>query len=185
MLFFSPYEAGAWALVSHRQRITQASKVKARMAEELGEPVDIHGDLHHAFPAPRRLAELDEFPGLFGRKAEWLRALSVAAGEGTLDPDRLRALASEDALAQLEELAGIGPFSAELILLRGAGEPDHLPTAEPRLRRAVATAYEMESEPSEDELAELAERWRPYRTWVAVLLRAFLEEETREIAPGE
>jgi DNA-3-methyladenine glycosylase II len=53
VLFYSPYEAAAWALIGHRIRIVQAAGVKARMAE-LGDPVDIHGDVRHAFPPPGR-----------------------------------------------------------------------------------------------------------------------------------
>jgi DNA-3-methyladenine glycosylase II len=181
VLFVSPYEAGAWALISHRVRIVQAARLKARMSKAMGERVDIHGDIRHAFPAPGRLAALDDFPGLFGRKAEWLRGLADAALGGELDAARLRALAPEAAISQLKELPGIGDFSAELVLLRGVGVPDVLPKAEPRLRRAVALAYAREGEPSEEEVAELAERWRPYRTWVAVLLRAWLQEQTNEI----
>ena len=48
--FFSPYEAAAWALISHRIRITQAARIKARLAEELGPAVEIHGRKEHAFP---------------------------------------------------------------------------------------------------------------------------------------
>jgi hypothetical protein len=50
--FFSPYEAAAWALIGHRIRIVQAARVKERMAAELGQAVDIHGDVRHAFPGP-------------------------------------------------------------------------------------------------------------------------------------
>ncbi len=63
----------------------------------------------------------------------------------------------------------------------GAGAPDYLPTHEPRLRRAVALAYGT-NEPTADELEALAEKWRPYRSWVSFLLRVFLEDETGEIA---
>lgn len=65
-----------------------------------------------------------------------------------------------------------------------AGAPDLLPAAEPRLRRAVALAYDRAEEPSAEELSTLAEAWRPYRTWASFLLRANLEAETREIASG-
>lgn len=82
VLFLSPYEAAAWALIGHRTRIVQAAGVKARMAAGLGDPVDIHGDVRHTFPPPRRLAGLEAFPGLFGRKVEWLRALGQAAAGG-------------------------------------------------------------------------------------------------------
>ena len=80
----------------------------------------------------------------------------------------------------MEELPGIGPFSAGLILLRGAGPPDLLPLREPRLRRAVAMTCGLDEPPSSRELERLATRWRPYCTSVALHLRAMLEEETGE-----
>jgi DNA-3-methyladenine glycosylase II len=182
--FASPYEAAAWAIISQRIRITQASRIKTRMAVELGASIDIEGQAWPAFPTPGTLAELEGFPGLFGRKVEYLRALAVAAGDGRLDADRLRAMASDDALAAIGELDGIGPFSAQLVLLRGAGHPDVLALAEPRLRRAVMLAYDLDEEPDDDRLEAISEAWRPYRTWVAVLLRRLLEDETGEIARG-
>jgi len=68
--------------------------------------------------------------------------------------------------------------------LRGAGEPDYLPTAEPRLGRAVAHAYGLDRPPSATDLTALAAAWRPYRTWATVLLRAMLDDETHESAGG-
>ncbi len=166
-------------------RIVQAARIKARMTEELGPPVDIHGDADRAFPAPARLRGLEHFPGLSARKVGNLRALAEGADEDDgLDADRLRSVPVADALASLRELPGIGPFSAELILLRGAGAPDVLASAEPRLRRAVALAYGMGHEPTSPEVEALAEGWRPYRTWASFLLRVNLEEETSEIASG-
>jgi DNA-3-methyladenine glycosylase II len=179
--FFSPYEAAAWALIGHRIRIVQAARIKERMAAELGQAVDIHGDARHAFPGPGRLAGLEGFPGLFARKVENLRALGDAAADGRLDGGRLRGLPREQALAELKQLQGIGDFSAELVLLRGAGDPDHLPRHEPRLCRGAALAYELDEPPDQAWLAARAEAWRPYRTWVVLLLRVLLEAETGEI----
>lgn len=180
--FYSPYEAAAWALISHRIRIVQAAGIKARMGEELGPTVEIRGEPVRAFPGPSRLVRLESFPGLFGRKIENLRHLAREAAKGKLEAVHLRSLSIEEALKDLKKLPGIGDFSAELILLRGAGEPDHLPTHEPRLGRAVALAYGLDNPPETEELERMAERWRPYRTWVSLYLRAMFEEETREIS---
>ena len=182
VLFWSPYEAAAWAIIGQRIRIRQAAAIKARMARELGEPVELGGRVLHAFPAPERLAEVEAFPGLSARKPEWLRALAAAALDGRLDAARLRALPRDDALAELRELPGIGPFSAELVLVRGAGDPDHVPTREPRLARAVALAYGLASPPSDDDLRRISEAWRPYRSWVTLLLRAGLDGEASGVA---
>lgn len=180
--FWSPYEAAAWAIIGARIRIRQAAAIKARMAAELGQPVSF-GDqvVVNAFPAPQRLAALDGFPGLSGRKPEWLRTLAVAALDGRLDAAGLRALPPADALARLRELPGIGEFSAELVLLRGAGTTDEVPRHEPRLARAVALAYDLPEPPSAGELARISDGWKPYRTWTTLLLRTYLEDETGEI----
>ena len=184
VLFNSPYEAAAWAIIGHHIRIVQAAKIKARMAEELGPVVEMDGETEHTFPESSRLARLEGFPGLFGRKVEWLRRLGQEAAEGVLDADNLRSMPTNEAIRELKELPGIGDFSAELILLRGAGEPDYLPTNEPRLGRAVAMAYGLEEPPDTQRLEEIAEPWRPYRTWVSLYLRTMLEDETNEISGG-
>jgi DNA-3-methyladenine glycosylase II len=180
--FYSPYEAAAWAIIGHRIRMRQAATIKARMAEQLGDPISFDDRVVHAFPPPPRLAELTDFPGLTGRKPEWLRAIAQAAIDGRLDAERLRALPPERALDALKELPGIGDFSAELVLLRGAGHPDRAPRHEPRLARAAALAYHLSDAPTDAELTQLSENWKPYRTWVSLLLRAQLEDETGEIS---
>ena len=180
--FFSPYEAAAWALIGHRIQMVQAARIKQRMAEELGEVVDLHGDRRHAFPGPARLAGLEGFRGLFARKVENLRALGEATMEGRLDGAWLRELPRDQALKELKQLPGIGPFSAELVLLRGAADPDHLPLHEPRLCRGAAIAYDLDEPPDREWLEERAEAWRPYRTWVVLLLRVLLEAETGDTA---
>ena len=179
--FWSPYEAAAWTIIGHRIRITQAAAVKARMSERLGEPVSFGGRVVHAFPSPMRLAELDTFPGLAGRKPEWLRSLAQAALEGHLDAARLRAMSQEEAMADLKKLPGIGDFSAGLTLLRGAGATDAVPGQEPRLARAVALAYGLPGPATPEQLRDISENWRPYRTWVTLLMRTQLEDETGEI----
>jgi DNA-3-methyladenine glycosylase II len=183
VLFYSPYESAAWALISHRIRITQASTVKARMTEALGDEVVIHGDRLRAFPAPRVLRTLQEgTPGFFGAKVARLRALAEAATDGRLDAARLRALPVDRALDELKALPGVGDFSAQLILIRGLGLTDALPTAEPRLLRAVALLYDLAGPPDGETLTAIAEPWRPFRTWASVLLRTWLEDETGEIS---
>jgi len=180
--FWSPYEAAAWAIIGARVSIRQAAAVKARMARELGRAVSFGDRTLSAFPAPARLASLEGFPGLAGRKPEWLRGVAVAALDGRLDAARLRALPADEALAELKELPGIGDFSAELVLLRGAAAPDEVPRHESRFARAVARAYDLPEPPTAAELARISDNWRPYRTWTTLLLRVYLEDETGEIA---
>jgi DNA-3-methyladenine glycosylase II len=177
VLFPSPYEAAAWAIIGQRIRMPQAAAIKTRLAESLGERVTVDGDDMAAFPAPARLAELDPVAGLNDVKVQRLRALGAAALDGHLSPAALRAGDPEDRLADLERLPGIGPFSAELILVRGAGEPDHFPRNERRLQGAMRRAWSLPGSAGTDELARIADAWRPYRSWVSLLLRRWVEDE--------
>jgi DNA-3-methyladenine glycosylase II len=152
------------------------------MAEKRGERIDVHGERLAAFPAPQRLASMRSFPGLFGRKVEQLRGIARAALDGRLDAERLRSRPMEDVLAELKNLPGIGDFSAELILVRGAGDPDHFPRNERRLQRAMADAYGFGGIPPIDTLIQISDKWRPYRSWVSVLFRTELEDRTHEIS---
>ena len=67
--------------------------------------------------------------------------------------------------------------------MRGAGEPDYLATAEPRMAHAAALAYGLDAPLAADELARRGEAWRPYRSWVGVLLRLSLEDASHETRP--
>ncbi|HUB20991.1 MAG TPA: hypothetical protein VMA97_01140 [Streptosporangiaceae bacterium] len=169
--FWSPYEAAAWTIIGHRIRMSQAAAIKARMAEQFGEPVTFGDRVVHAFPSPARLSGMDSFPGLAGRKPEWLRSVARAALDGQLDTARLRGLPRETALKDLKTLPGIGDFSSGLILLRGAGDPDAVAYHEPRLALAVRDAYGLPGPATAAQLTEISEAWRPYRTWVTLLLR--------------
>jgi DNA-3-methyladenine glycosylase II len=182
--FHSPYEAAAWTIIGQRIRITQAAGIRTRIAEHLGEDIDFGDRRLPSFPAPEQLAALRGFPGLTDRKVQQLQALGRAAGQGLLDAAALRDQPADDALAHLRTLPGIGPFSAELILLRGAGNPDVFPANEKRLHRAMAALYHLGEDPEPDMLRAIADQWRPYRTWTALLLRTWLEDVTHEIADG-
>lgn len=180
--FHSPYEAACWAIIGQRVRITQAAAVKARLAEQLGVSVIVAGQSLTCFPGPQQLRD-QPIPGLPATKVERLLAVADAALEGRLAATRLRSLSTDDALAQLTQIPGIGPFSAQLVLARGAGHPDLFPTAERRLHEEMAHAYSLD-QPTIDQLTAIADGWRPYRTWVGLLLRTRREDDTAEISRG-
>ncbi len=175
--FWSPYEAAVWAILSNRARIPQAATVKQRLAEQHGIKLELDGRILRAFPAPAALSRLRFFDGISERKLPWLRAVAEAALDGRLDGGRLRSLDPRRAIDELRELPGIGPFGAELILIRGATHPDVFPAHEPRLHAEIARAYGLEN-PSLETLQGVAAQWRPYRSWVALLLRARRAEQT-------
>ncbi|WP_019816063.1 DNA-3-methyladenine glycosylase family protein [Saccharomonospora saliphila] len=169
VLFRSPYEAACWAVVCQGLSRERTTELVRALAESHGRVAGVGARRLWAFPPPHALVTGVRVPGLSALKRQRLELVAEVALEGRLDAAALRALPAADALAEVRGLPGVGPFSAELIVGRGAGHPDLFPLRETALRRAVAGLYGTAD--SEVELAGLAERWRPYRGWAAFVLR--------------
>ena len=171
VLFHSPYEAAAWSVISHRRGRTQAAPLRTRLATEHGRTFELAGETLAAFPLPEVLVTLKSFPGFEPQRIERLRGVARAALDGKLDADRLAKLPLEVARVQAETLAGIGPFYADLILVRATGIADALPREEPRILGYVGHYYGLGGPATMQQLTEIAERWAPFRTWAVVLIR--------------
>jgi DNA-3-methyladenine glycosylase II len=169
--FYSPYEAAAQAVIGQRISMSQAARIKLGLARRLGAEVEAGGQRLSAFPLPQRLVDLDEAPGLSAEKVVRLRGVAEAAIDGRLDATRLRAQPFDEALATLRTIRGVGEWSSQHILLRGAGAADAVPLADPRTRVAIRAAYDLPAEPSDAELTSIADAWRPFRMWGFVLVR--------------
>jgi DNA-3-methyladenine glycosylase II len=171
-LFYSPYEAAVWSVISARRARPQGIRLRERLNEAHGERFELSGQTVSALPAPSRLADLTDLPGLPADRLPRLHAVAAAAQRGDLDVDRLVALGPEAAAQAVQELPGIGPFYSQLIVVRACGFVDVLPADEARSRQAVHELYGITTPMTDEEYASFADRWRPYRTWAVVLVRA-------------
>ena len=179
----SPYDAATWGVIAPRVSIRAAAKIKMEIARVHGEVVAIGDRVHHVFPSPRALTALRRIEGLSNEKLARLHAVAEAALEGRLDPERLRAMTPDEALADLQKLRGVGPWAASHIYFRGAAPPDGLPTIEPRVLRGWGLAADI-AHPTAKAFARAAEAWRPFRMWVAILVARHLAARGGWNAPG-
>lgn len=171
VLFHSPYEAAAWSIISARRQRAQGTVVRNRIAQALGRTYGDGKDALFAFPTPERLLELRDVQGLEVAKVQRLHAVARAALAGELDPAVLLAMSTDDALAHLQRLPGIGPTYSMLILLRSTGATDAMTGIEPRLPTYLAHFYGLPAPASPEQIAGIMDGWRPFRTWSAVLVR--------------
>lgn len=177
VLFHSPYEAAAWAMMSQRRHRSQAAALRRRLCEALGRPFELDGQAEHAFPLPEQLLGLEAFPGLEPQRIERLRGVAERALAGDLDPEMLASTETDRAMTALKTIPGLGPFYAGLVLLRASGVSDALILDEPRLRSCLRHYYGLPDEPDDAAVRRIAEPWRPFRTWAAVLIRASGDRE--------
>jgi DNA-3-methyladenine glycosylase II len=102
--------------------------------------------------------------GMSTRKGETLRALAERFVDGRLSDEALERMTDDEVEAALTEVPGIGPWTAHGFLLVALDRPDVFLPGDVALRRAIQRAYGFDHLPSEDELLEIADRWRPYRS---------------------
>ena len=171
-LFYSPYEAAVWSIVSARRARSQGIGLRARLAEQAGTAFDVAGVRTLAVPSPSRLLPVESLPGLPADRIQQLHAVAATARDGKLEADRLRALPPDGARSELQQLPGIGPFYSSLVLIRACGHADLPAPEEGHSRAAIQEAYGIDHELSEEELLTISNGWKPFRTWVTVMMRA-------------
>jgi DNA-3-methyladenine glycosylase II len=124
-----------------------------------------------AFPTPEQLLAVTAFEGVPPVKIERLHGVARAALDGRLSAEEIRRADPDGGMARLREIPGIGPFSASLIVIRASGVCDVSAEQEPRLAAIVGGSTACRPGHRGRHAAH-REAWRPFRTWVGVLLRA-------------
>jgi DNA-3-methyladenine glycosylase II len=131
--------------------------------------------LEAAYGSPPKLPELlvatDEelrAAGISRQKAGYIRSLAELVISGELDLEALPA-DNEEAIALLTKIKGIGRWSAEIYLLFAEGRQDVFPAGDLAVMIELGRLLGLPDKPSEKQLRELAEPWRPYRGAAAVL----------------
>ena len=131
--------------------------------------------LEAAYGSPPELTKLltatDEelrAAGISRQKAGYIRSLAQLVISGELDLEALPE-DNEEAIALLTKIKGIGRWSAEIYLLFAEGRQDVFPAGDLAVLVEIGRLLGLPEKPSEKQLRELAEAWRPYRGAAAVL----------------
>jgi DNA-3-methyladenine glycosylase II len=119
-------------------------------------------------PSPRELLAADPHElrasGMSNRKVATLRALAERFVDGRLSDESFARMTDDDIETALTEVPGIGSWTAHGFLIVALDRPDVLLSGDLALRRAVRNAYGFDHLPNEDEMDQIAQRWRPYRS---------------------
>jgi DNA-3-methyladenine glycosylase II len=106
--------------------------------------------------------------GMSRQKAGYIRSLAELVTSRELDLGNLPE-DDEEAIALLTKIKGIGRWSAEIYLLFAEGRADVFPAGDLAVMVEIGRLMGLPDKPSEKQLRELAEPWRPYRGAAAVL----------------
>ena len=145
-------------VVGQQLSVAATRTIVSRIEERFGGRMPTPAEVLAAHPQVLRSA------GLSARKGATIRALAERFADGRLSDDAFAGMSDEEVEATLTEVPGIGPWSARGFLLVALDRPDVYLTGDIALRRAIQRLYGFDHVPTEEELIELSDRWRPYRS---------------------
>jgi DNA-3-methyladenine glycosylase II len=102
--------------------------------------------------------------GFSARKSDTLRALAERFVDGRLSEKAFSAMTDQQIEVALTEVPGIGPWAARDFLRVALDGPDVFLTGDLALRHTIQREYAFDHLPTDPELVELSDRWRPYRS---------------------
>ena len=148
-------------IVGQQVSVHAARSMWNKLIAKYGQPVDLKSLLA---ASDEELREA----GLSRQKAGYARSLASLVLSGELDLAHLPE-DDEEAIAHLIKIKGIGRWSAEIYLLFAEGRGDVWPAGDLAVQIEIGKLLGLEERPSEKQLRELAEAWRPHRGAAAVL----------------
>jgi len=140
------FEALVDSIVEQQISLKVANVIESKITKKFGDILKLESNTYYAYPAPQKLASAstDEIRqcGLSLRKAEYIKEVSTLITQGKLDLEKLRNYESaEQIIRELDEIRGIGVWTAELTMLRGMQRLEALPADDLGLRRVISHYY--------------------------------------------
>jgi DNA-3-methyladenine glycosylase II len=148
-------------IVGQQVSVAAARAMWAKLEAAFGSPPDLQ----------MLLAASDEelrAAGMSRQKSGYIRSLAELVISGELDLDNLPE-DDEEAIALLTRIKGIGRWSAEIYLLFAEGRSDVFPAGDLAVMVELGRLMGLDAKPTEKQLREIGERWRPYRGAAAIL----------------
>jgi DNA-3-methyladenine glycosylase II len=169
------FEALVDSIVEQQISLKVANSLENRIIKKFGDALDLKGTIYYAYPTPQQLASvtIEEFRqcGLSFRKAEYIKEASKLITEEKLNLEKLKDYEnSEKIIKELDEVRGVGVWTAELTMLRGMQRLEALPADDLGLRRVISRYYRDGKVISSSEARRIGEGWGAWKGLAAYYL---------------
>ena len=181
---FDSFELAIRAVLGQQVSVAGASTVAGRLVQGFGQPaITPFAEIRHHFPSPQTIAGLsiDELAGIGipGARAATLQNIARFTLDGGLQRELVAS--SDEMVARLKTVRGIGEWTAQYIAMRALRFSDAFPAGDLGLQKAAAQLASPPTERlSEKQLLQLSQPWAPWRAYAALLLWQSLKPMAQE-----
>lgn len=166
----SVWEALVFAILGQQVSAHMAQMLRTLFIQAYGRSLKESGTTYHTFPRPEAILQAGE-GGLQSiklgkRKARFILDIADTIVSGERDLERLRALPDEEVIHSLTRIPGVGPWTAQWVLIRGLCRPDAFPNGDLAFRRYLGVLLKRGSSLHPEEALDYSYGWSPFRSYV-------------------
>jgi len=166
------FEALCWGVLGQQINLAFAYSLKKQFVERFGESIDWNGKKYWVFPPYERIAQLTPTDladiKMTVKKSEYIIGIAKLMASGELSRGKLMKMNFKDAEKNLIKIRGIGPWTANYVLMRCLRFQSAFPIDDVGLINSIKILRNMERKPTKDEILELSlpwENWEAYATF--------------------
>lgn len=174
--FLTPFENACWAVLTQRNRLPVARKMKQALVMRFGHSLTVNGSRYWAFPEPAQWVDVEphELAPLVRNQQKAAYLVDVAAAFNRTGEEFMRTAPYEVVEQWLQSIKGIGAWSAAFVLIRGLGRVERVTFVEKALLKAIAHVYgPAQAQP--ESARRIADKYDPWQGYWAHYLRAASE----------
>ncbi|MFB6465505.1 DNA-3-methyladenine glycosylase 2 [Cytobacillus sp. Hz8] len=168
------FEAICWGIIGQQINLTFAYTLKRRFVEKFGESIEWQGKKFWIFPTCERIAQLTP-PDLTDmkmtlKKSEYIIEIAQLLTRGALSKEQLKNLNYKEAEKTLIKIRGIGPWTANYVLMRCLRFKEAFPIDDVGLINSIKTLQNMDRKPTKEEILKLAHHWKHWESYATFYL---------------
>jgi DNA-3-methyladenine glycosylase II len=169
------FEALCWGILGQQINLSFAYTLKRRLVEKFGRSVVHDGVTYWVFPSPKDISSLSapelESLRMTKKKSEYLIGVAGLMYQGKLTKDLLLTVGShQQAEKMLVQIRGIGPWTANYVLMRCLRYPCAFPIDDVGLHNAIKNLLGKEMKPAKVEILKLAVNWKNWESYATFYL---------------
>lgn len=176
------FEALVWAIMGQQINLTFAYTLKKRFVEQFGESLSFEGETFWLFPSFEKIASItvDDLRKLqlTTRKAEYIIGIAKVMITGELTKESLLQMKDDQQIKRaLIKIRGIGPWTADYVMMKCLHNPSSFPSADVGLHNALRNLLNLERKPTIEEIEAYAVNWEGWQAYATFYLWRSLYDE--------
>ncbi|MGE7951017.1 DNA-3-methyladenine glycosylase family protein [Lysinibacillus xylanilyticus] len=168
------FEALCWGVLGQQINLAFAYSLKKQFVEGFGDSIEWNGKKYWVFPPYERIAQLTPADladiKMTVKKSEYIIGIARLMASGELSREKLMNMNFKDAEKNLIKIRGIGPWTANYVLMRCLRFQTAFPIDDVGLINSIKQLRNMNEKPTKDEILEISFPWKNWESYATFYL---------------